>query len=175
MSYGERTWESCYRPAGAGANYAHLTESCEDDIFFKNAEVTQWKQNFVKYTPHQAAMMVQGVQNAGAGKTMYGQLTKCPDLISDSYTVSGWFGIKGNCECGVNVTSWVNAKALYVNKCMKLKIATQTLFEIDGITQLVLLEFQGVLQDYAQMIGFNYTKDQLIEDSKVKNLEQKFL
>lgn len=162
----QKEFDSCHRPCGAGANYAHLTLSCEDDVWYKDAEKTLWKQNFQKLTPFHAALIVQGVANAGAGKTMGAQLTKTPDLLYNSYTVSGWFGIKPNCECGVTVTSWVNAKALYVNKCMKLKIATQTLFEVDGQAQLVLLELTGQLDNYASMIGFYYTKTQLIEDSK---------
>lgn len=168
----QRNFDSCYKPAGAGANYAFLTVSVEDDVFHKPEKdcdvslFTQWKQKFVKYTPHHQAIVVQNVQNAGAGKTMTAQLSKTPDLLGDSYTVSGWYGIKPNCECGVTKTSWVNAKALYVNKCMKLKVATQTLFEIDGQAQLIILEFMGVLPEYAASIGFYYTKDQLIEDSK---------
>jgi len=166
MVYADRLLESCYRPAGAGANFAYLTQSPEDDVFHKDADYTQWKQKFVKYTAHQAAVLVQNLSNAGCGKSMTAQLTKTPDLLSDSWTVSAWYGIRPNCECGVTKVSYVNARALHIVKCMRLKISTQTLFEIDGQAQLVLFELMGILDDYARIIGFSYTKDQLIEDSK---------
>lgn len=164
--FGQKNWDSQWRPAGAGANFAHLTESVEDEVFHKDADITQWKQKFIKYTPHHAAVIVQGLSNAGAGKTMMGNLTKTPDVLYDSYTVSGWAGIKPNVEAGVTKTSYVNGKALYINKAMKLKIATQTLFEVDGHVQLILMELMGVLEDYASMIGWCNTREQLIEESR---------
>ncbi len=112
------------------------------------------------------AVVVQAVLNAGAGKTMTGQLTKTPDLLYNSYTVSSWYGIKANCECGVSKTSWVNARGLYINKSAKIKIATQTLFEIDGHAQMIVMELMGVMEDWAPLVGLYYTKEQLIEDSK---------
>lgn len=169
MSFGESSLERTWTPGGAGANYHYLTLSIEDDVFHKDDTgnlYTQWKQKIMKYTPHQSAVIVQPVNNTGAGKTMSTQLTKTPDLLYNSYTVSSWYGIQANTDCGVTKTSWVNGKALFVNKAMRLKIANQTLFEVDGVIQLALLEFQGVLEDYASLVGFNYTVDQLIEDSK---------
>jgi hypothetical protein len=62
--FGQRSFDSNWRPAGAGANYAHLTTSVEDNVFHENADVTQWKQKFIKYTPHQAAVIVQGFTNS---------------------------------------------------------------------------------------------------------------
>lgn len=164
--FGSKSFDNYFRPGGAGANYAHLTVSVEDEVFNKDADNTQWKQGIVKYTPHHAAMMVQGVQNSGANKTITAQLTKTPDKLFDSYTVSGWCGIKPNSEAGVTKTSYVNARALYINKGRTLKIATQPLFSIDGHTQLIFMELMGVLDDYASLIGLCYTKEQLIEESK---------
>lgn len=97
---------------------------------------------------------------------MTANLTKTPDKIYDSYTVSGWAGIKPNVEAGVTKCSYVNARAVYINKLRRLKIATQSLFEIDGHSQLVLMELLGILDDYAPLIGLCYTKEQLIEESK---------
>jgi len=163
---GYSSLESQFRPAGAGANYAVLTKSVDDDAFHENAEDTQWRQSFVKYTPHYMSMLVQGVQNSGASKTMSALLTKSPDLSYTSYTVSSWKGIQPNSDYSGSSVSYVNAKALFVNKLMRYKLSTQTLFEIDGKNQLVLAELMGVLEDFAPMIGFCYTKDQLIEDSR---------
>jgi len=83
----------------------------------------------------------------------------------NGYTMSSWYGLKANCECGVSRTSYVNAKALYVIASMSISIATQPLFTSTGETMLMFLEFNGVLDDWAQMIGYNQTSNQLIADS----------
>jgi hypothetical protein len=138
----------------------------EDEIFFLGAKYTQWKQKWSKYTPHQAAVILQGLTNTGLGKNMIGQLIKTPDFLYSSYTVSRWPGIKPNVAAGVTRCSWVNARALYAIKSHSIKIGAQPIFTIDGQAQLILMEFQGLDKHYAEMIGLFKTEEALIAASR---------
>lgn len=161
-----RSLESSWRNGGAGANFAYLTQSIEDDLFHKGATHTQFKQNFEKLTSHKDAYVVGTFTNAGAGKNMTLQLPKTSDFLGQQHLISSWYGIRANGECGCTQTSWVNARGLFVYKSIKIKIATQTLFEGSGELYLILAEMYGILDDIAKQIGFAYTKEQLIEESQ---------
>lgn len=151
---------------GGGANYHYLTMGREDEPFFEGAKCTQWKQKWNKYTPHQAQIVVQPLSNSGLGKTMSCNLMKLTDYLLDCWTVQKWAGIAPNTDAGVTKSSWINAKALWSILHHVLKVAAQPMFKLDGNAQLVMMELNGDTEMYASMIGYYFTKNQLIVESK---------
>jgi len=167
---GNKDFDNPYRPGVAGAHYQYLTDSVESKVFHEGADITQWKSPFARYTAHQQAVVCQNVTNSGAGKTITAPLPKSADMLYNTYLASSWFGLKANCECGVKTTSYVNGRAIMSSKVSRIKIANSTLFEIDPAAQMAVIELTGQLDDYASMIGFYYTREQLIEDSKYDSI-----
>lgn len=155
-----------YNSQGAGANYAFMTMGIEDDLFHEEANETFWKQSWSKYTPFQQAVLQQSFQNAGLGKNNISNLNKTPDFLSRSHILQHYPAIRSNVESGVEESSWVNAAALYVIRSLSIKIGTQNVFSIDGHVMLNLLDLHGQTEHYKDLIGFAYTKNQLISDSK---------
>jgi hypothetical protein len=138
----------------------------EDDIFHLGAKFTQWRQKWNKYTAHQQAMILHGLQNTGLGNPMSGDLIKNTDFLYSSYVVQHYPGIRANTDAGVNESSWINCPAFYSIRDLNFKIGSQTMFTIDGHAMLLMTELMGKLDDYAQMIGFCKTRRQLINESR---------
>lgn len=155
-----------YQSGPSGANYAKMTESEEDNIFFLGAKHTQWKPKWMKYTPHHSSMIVQPLSNQGLGNNMTCNMIKTPDFLYSSYVQQFYPAIKANTEMSIQDCSWVNAPALFAIKSIALKIGSQTMFQLNGTTMMVLLELYGKLGQYAKMIGLCKTRAQLKAESK---------
>jgi len=155
-----------YSSQGAGANYAFMTMGTEDDIFFDGATSTQWKQVWEKYTPHQAAMLQQSFQNVGLGKNNVCTLNKTPDFLYTSYLMMYLPAIRANVDSGVEECAWVNSAGTTAIRSLSIKIGNQAVFQIDGHQILALIELFGLLDNYKDQIGFSYTRNQQIADSK---------
>lgn len=159
-------FQTLHNPGPAGVHYAHMIMGSEDDIFHLGAKFTQWRQRWNRYTPHQSAMIVHALANAGLGNTMSGDVIKNTDFLYTSYIVQHYPAIRANTEYGASETSWINCPAFYSVKEINFKIGSQTMFSIDGNAMLLMTELMGKLDDVAEMIGFCKTRKQLINESK---------
>lgn len=157
--------ESKWNPSGAGAGFAFMSMGSEDDLFHHDAEYTHWRQTTDNYAPFHMSMLYHPMTNVAIGSRMTCELSRSPDFLWKSYFFGFLPGLRPCTAAGVTSTSYVNAVIFYVIKSMAIKIGNHTLFEIDGKMMLLMCELAGVLDDFAELCGFNYTKKQLITDS----------
>lgn len=163
---GTRSLDNPFKSNGQGAAYHYQTQSEEDDIFYQGAKNTQWKQKIIKFSPHFPATFVHTTNNGRLGTSMSTTLTKAPDGITGGIVLSGWCGLLPDGKRGVHKTSWVNGRALYVNKESSHKVAQQVIFSTNGISQMVILELSGLLQYFAKSVGLFQTEEALLENSQ---------
>lgn len=158
--------QTSFNPGSSGANYAHVIMGAEDDLFHLGAKDTQWKQKWRKYTAHQAAMIVQALQNSGLGAPMSAELIRNTDFLYTSYIVQTYPAIRPATEAGVNECSWVNCPAFYSIRDLTFKIGSQNIFQIDGLAMLMMTELLGQLDANADNIGYCKTRRNLINQSR---------
>lgn len=159
-------FQTGFTSGSSGVNYADEIVGEEDDVFHKDATVTQWKQSWEKYAPHRTAMIVQNFSNSGLGNQMTSEMVKNTDFIYHSYVLQYYPGIKPNTAAGITECSWVNCAGLYAIKEYRLTIGSQGVFVIDGFMMLLYAELTGRLWDYASMIGLYKTRSELVRQSK---------
>lgn len=99
---------------------------------------------------------------------MSAEILKSCDYLWKTYLVGYYPGILPNnaADSQITQTSYVNAPLYYMIKTLYVKIGTHTIFEISGLMMLVMCELNGLIKDLAEIIGFNFTKNQLIADSR---------
>jgi len=158
--------ETFYNPVGAGVAYAQLTMGDEDDLFFENATLTQWKQSWSKYTPHHAANIYHQFSNTGLGRKNVADMMRSPDMWYTTYILGYFPAIAPKASEGVEDCSYVNAPAIYAHKDLEVKVGSQPLFKIDYLPILVLCDMFGLLDFYAELIGYCKTRKQLKKDAK---------
>lgn len=151
----------------------YLNKSTEYDKWFHNITandnqtevVTQWQQNYDKFSKHQTALTVLPANDHNIF------LKKITPLNTPALTnVSLEFefpAIKPNLEKGVDMTSWVNARGLYVIKEFVMKEETKIRFKTNGRYMFVLMQLTGDINRLANNIGYFKCTEKLVADSKI--------
>jgi hypothetical protein len=166
------TLETKWNPAGTGILFAALFKDQETESFCGNDEKdpalhSLYSQDWKKYTYHQDGIIVHRFTNAGANKIMGAELTKAPDFMTKTFGLEAWPGMKPNSQKGVHVkrVRYVNSRGIYYHKFQRIKIATQTLFQVNCDQASLLLELLGQAEAYAPFIGLCMNEAELFEQS----------
>ena len=154
-----------YNPGGAGVTYAFQMMAQEDEVFHKNATSTLYQQNWKKFTPHHAAVVLQSFTNNGAGNQLELQLSKSPDYYGTTYHVSYWKGIKPNSKLGVTSSSYVNGRGYHAIESATISVSQQLVHSTSGHTAFLMTDLYGNIDTYGAYAGVFKTRAQLIADS----------
>lgn len=160
--------ESKFNPQASGVGLAWLTMGEEDDLFFEKADYTRWAQSSEHYSPFHMASIYSNMNNTQVGQRMSAEILKSCDYLWKTYVLGYFPGILPNnsADQSVTQTSYVNAPLYFMIKQLFVKIGTHNIFDTTGLIMLVMCELNGLLKDLAELLGFNFTKTQLIKDSK---------
>lgn len=155
-----------FQPGASGVAFAYMTQSEEDTIFSDNAVATMWKQEFERFMPSKFANINYAFTNSGAGKRGETTLLRSVDYLSSSMTITYAPALAPRVENGVTECSYVNALGFALLNNIQFRISTQNLYTMEGFVMFVLCDLLGLLEEYAEMIGYCKTKTQLIAQSK---------
>jgi hypothetical protein len=160
--------QTAYNVGPAGAAYAKTIQENvpENKVFHGDTNKSLFRQTYGQFTMYQQAMIVQSFMNSGLGVPMTVDLVKNTDYLKEQYIIGDFPGLRINPDGGYSECSWVNAAAFYAIKSVEFKIGSQTVFTLDGLAMLIMTELMGLLDQYAQMIGYCKTKAQLIRESQ---------
>lgn len=165
------------RPTGVGILYPKMVRDEEEDaaFFAKKDEqsvdiLSQYKQDFPKFTYSNEGFIVHEPSNDGAGKLVVFEKTKAPDFDKEHFTLTAFPGLKPNDNISKVVhksARWINAFVLAYEVSRAYKQANQKLFGDECGLRFTWMDVLGELDLWKDQIGLCYN------DAKLKRISSK--
>lgn len=159
-------YDSKYKPNASGVSLAFMTLSEEDDVFHADAKNSLFVQSWEKYAISKHCNLNLQTSEETLGRTSTTVPPKNCDFIRQIFVLQNFLGIKPNTASGVTDSMYVNAVALRSIEMFEVKTGTLPLFRWNGMVLFLLLELYGLLDHYAEHIGYCKTRAELSRQSK---------